>query len=95
MLKSDSENPAVVLGTTAELANGVNSMKESAMKQSEISRSELSDDLEKIFETLGGLFPVDDDGYPLVTFGDKGIEKLYGELTEFAEKYAEDNFFDR
>ena len=68
--------------------------KEPQMK-SEISRSELSDDLEKIFETLGGLFPVDKDGYPLVTFGDKGIEKLYGELTEFAEKYAEDNFFDR
>jgi len=38
---------------------------------------------------------VDDDGYPLVSFGDHGIEKLYGELTEFAEKYAEDNFFDR
>ena len=95
MLKSDSENPVAAQATTAGLASGVNNMKESAMKQSEISRSELSDDLEKIFETLGGLFPVDDDGYPLVTFGDKGIEKLYGELTEFAEKYAEDNFFDR
>ena len=65
------------------------------MKQGEISRSELSDDLEKIFETLGKLFPVDADGYPIVSFGDQGIDKLYGELTEFAEKYAEDNFFDR
>jgi hypothetical protein len=66
--------------------------KEPQMK-SEISRSELSDDLEKIFETLGGLFPVDKDGYPI--FADQKLDKFYGELMEFAEKYAEDNFFDR
>jgi len=68
------------------------------MKQGEISRSELSNDLEKIFETLGGLFPVDAMGFPIAFQGsgeNQGLEKLYSELADFAEKYAEDNFFDR
>jgi|Laugrespbdmm15dd_1035085.scaffolds.fasta_scaffold55659_3 hypothetical protein len=73
------------------------------MKQGEISRSELSDDLEKIFSVMSNFFDVSSSTGEtdwLVAGMDEAeltglIDNLYDLLFKFAEKYAEDNFFDR
>ena len=75
MLKSDSENPAAVLGTTVKWPVGADSI-----------RKKLSKDLKSILDKSSGCWNYIEDG---LSVPEGYLEDLHEELRTFAKKYAD------
>lgn len=82
MLKQDSENQGAAQETTAKWPSGADSI-----------RNQLSDDLEIIMNRCAIFMEfteIDDEAAKKFY-----VHGLYGDLMDFASKYAVDDFFDR